>query len=300
MLRIAFHPQYHLALPEGHRFPMEKYSLLPEMLIYEGTCREEHFFKPKGADWEVVAQVHDHMYCQSLRALDVSRSMVRRIGFPMEEATLSRELLLTEGTIQAALYALEAGISYNIAGGTHHAFADCGEGFCILNDQAVAAQYLLDRGLASRILIVDLDVHQGNGTASIFFARQDVFTFSMHGANNFPFKKEESHLDIALPDGVDDDFYLKILDRKLKETLDTFRPDFVFFQAGVDILAEDKMGKLACTLEGCASRDRLVISSCKMNGIPICITMGGGYSPQIRTILEAHAATYRIGMELFG
>lgn len=300
MLRIAFHPLYHLSLPEGHRFPMEKYSLLPEMLLYEGTCKEEHFFEPDALDWQIVERVHCSDYCGSLRALDVAKSMVRRIGFPMEAATVQRELLLSQGTVQAAMYALEAGIGYNIAGGTHHAFSDSGEGFCVLNDLAVAAQYLIDHQLAKRILIVDLDVHQGNGTAAIFRGRQDVFTFSMHGANNFPFKKEQSHLDIALPDGVGDVAYLEILDRNLKATLDAFEPDFAFFQAGVDILAEDKMGKLACTLTGCAKRDRLVIETCQIHDIPLCITMGGGYAPSISTILEAHAATYRIGMELFG
>lgn len=299
MVRIAFHPKYHLPLPPEHRFPMEKYSLLPEMLVYHGICSEQQFFRPGEADWKVVERIHTQAYCAALRNFSLPRQMIRRIGFPLDSSTIERELLLTQGTIEAAAFALEYGLSYNIAGGTHHAFADCGEGFCVLNDNAVAAQYLLDNQLVKKILVVDLDVHQGNGTASIFSGRNDVFTFSMHGANNFPFRKEQSHLDIALPDGIGDREYLNLLDQNLNTILDDFQPDFIFYQAGVDILAEDKMGKLHCSLEGCAKRDRMVLEAAKTHKIPICVTMGGGYAPKIATILNAHSATYAIGMELY-
>lgn len=203
------------------------------------------------------------------------------------------------GTVRCTHFALEHGIAMNIAGGTHHAFTNKGEGFCLLNDIAVAANYLLDQDLAQQILVVDLDVHQGNGTAQIFKDEPRVFTFSMHGANNYPLQKEHSDLDIGLPDFTNDDFYLKTLQVNLQNLLDTVRPDFIFYQSGVDVLATDKLGKLSLTREGCKQRDKLVLSKAREDKIPIVVSMGGGYSPAFRDIIEAHANTYRLAQELF-
>jgi acetoin utilization deacetylase AcuC-like enzyme len=187
----------------------------------------------------------------------------------------------------------------NIAGGTHHAFADRGEGYCCFNDQAVAANWLLQEGLAKRILIIDLDVHQGNGTASIFESEPKVFTFSMHGERNYPIRKEKSDLDIGLPDGMEDDAYLKILRETLPRIADAFQPDFVFYQSGVDILATDKLGRLNISREGCKERDKIVFSFAKQHRLPVVASMGGGYSPRIADIVEAHANTFRMAQEVF-
>ena len=187
----------------------------------------------------------------------------------------------------------------NVAGGTHHAYTDRGEGFCLLNDLAVASNFLIHRHNFSRILIVDLDVHQGNGTAQIFENEPKVFTFSMHGAKNYPMYKEKSDLDIALPDDTSDDHYLKTLKNTLPRLLDEFEPEFIFFQAGVDVLKTDKLGRLGMSIEGCKERDRFVLETCKTNKIPVSITMGGGYSPKLSDIIQAHANTYRLAQDIF-
>ena len=203
------------------------------------------------------------------------------------------------GTLQCVHYALQYGVAMNIAGGTHHAFTNKGEGFCLLNDIAIAANYLLDNKLAKQILVVDLDVHQGNGTAEIFKNEPRVFTFSMHGANNYPLLKESSDLDIGLPDYTEDKFYLKTLQSNLSNLLDQQQPDFIFFQSGVDVLATDKLGRLSLTREGCKSRDRIVLQTAKDNQIPLVASMGGGYSSDFKDIIEAHANTYRVAQEIF-
>lgn len=195
--------------------------------------------------------------------------------------------------------ALQTGIAFNIAGGTHHAYSDRGEAFCLLNDQAIAAHYLLTKKLAKKILIVDLDVHQGNGTAEIFQHNDNVFTFSMHGKSNYPFKKETSDLDIALHDHTDDSKFLEILQNTLPYLIDTQKPDFIFYLSGVDILASDKLGKLGCTLDGCKKRDEIVFGLCRKLEIPVQVSMGGGYSPDIKTIIEAHANTYRVANAMY-
>jgi acetoin utilization deacetylase AcuC-like enzyme len=212
---------------------------------------------------------------------------------------IEREVIIMSGTVMCTRFALQYGVAMNIAGGTDHAFTDRGEGFCLLNDQAIAANYLLSNGLARQILIVDLDVHQGNGTAEIFRSDPRVFTFSMHGANNYPLIKEKSDLDIELPDGANDNYYLAMLDSNLKSLIDSINPDFIFYQSGVDILATDKLGKLAITKEGCRERDRLVLSLAKNNRIPLVASMGGGYSPDFRDIIEAHANTFRLAQDMF-
>lgn len=299
MLKIAFHPLYSYPLPQGHRFPMEKYELLPKQLLHEGTCKTEDFFEPSMPSKEDILAVHTEDYYNSLINLSIDRRAARKIGFPLSDEFIKREQLIAQGTIDGSEYALKYGISLNIAGGTHHAYTDHGEGFCILHDQAIAARYLQKKGLTKKVLIVDLDVHQGNGTAEIFRHDDSVFTFSMHGAGNYPFKKEKSDLDIAVGDGSGDEVYLKILKNTLPRLIDEQRPDFIFYLSGVDILESDKLGRLNCTLKGCKERDRYVLQMCKDLKIPLQVSMGGGYSPDIRTIIEAHANTFRLAREIY-
>lgn len=299
MLKIAHHPIYNLPLPEGHRFPMEKYDLLPEQLLYEGTVTSENFFLPERPNDKHIIAVHDAEYFYDLLNLTLDQKMMRRIGFPLSETWIERELLIADGTMKACDYALTYGIAMNIAGGTHHAFTNKGEGFCMLNDQAIGARYLLDTNKVNKVLIIDLDVHQGNGTAEIFQHDPRVFTFSMHGKNNYPFIKEQSDLDIALEDGVTDEQYLNTLQNVLPKLLDEVAPDFVFYLPGVDILETDKLGKLKCTISGCKQRDALVFHSLKKLRIPVVCSMGGGYSKDLRIIIEAHANTYRLASGIF-
>ncbi len=298
MLKIAFHPCYEHPLKKGHRFPMEKYDLLPKQLLHEGTCTGDNFFEPKPVNELDILRVHTKDYINNLVSLNLPKNEVRAIGFPLSKELVKREFIITQGTIDAAKFALQYGIAMNIAGGTHHAFSNRGEAFCLLNDQAVAAAYLQFHKFAKKILIVDLDVHQGNGTAEIFKDNVDVFTFSMHGEKNYPFRKEVSDLDIALPNKTNDERYLSILKKTLPKIYEAEQPDFVFYLSGVDILSSDKLGKLSCTLEGCKERDRFVLEFFKQKGIPITCAMGGGYSPDIKMIIEAHANTFRIASDL--
>ncbi|MFD2035960.1 histone deacetylase [Belliella marina] len=299
MLKIAYSPLYSHPLPSGHRFPMEKYELLPEQLLYEGTVSMENFFEPGLLDEKWIVNTHEPTYFNKLTSQTLSKSEIRKTGFPLSEALVQREIHIMHGSVQAALFALEFGIAMNIAGGTHHAFTDRGEGFCLLNDIAIAANYLLENRLSKKVLVVDLDVHQGNGTAEIFKNNDDVFTFSMHGASNYPMNKEKSDLDIALPDKIGDSDYLRLLVDNLYPLLDNLQPDFIVFQCGVDVLETDKLGRLGLSVLGCKERDRIVIELAKRNNIPIMCCMGGGYSPKISDIIEAHANTYRIAQEVY-
>jgi len=299
MLKVAWTDSYVLPLPPNHRFPMSKYEVLPQQLLYEGTIKTENIFNPVPVEERWILQTHDLLYWNNLKDLKLSPKEVRRIGFPLTKELVQREITIVQGTIQASHYALQYGIAMNIAGGTHHAFTDRGEGFCLLNDIAIAANYLLINKLAKQILVVDLDVHQGNGTAQIFRENKQVFTFSMHGANNYPLHKECSDLDIGLSDYTEDSFYLKTLETNLKNSMDKIQPDFIFFQSGVDVLATDKLGKLSLTREGCKQRDRIVLETAKRDRIPLVASMGGGYSPDFRDIIEAHANTYRLAQEIF-
>lgn len=299
MLKIAWSEIFAHPLPENHRFPMIKYNLIPEQLLYEGTIQEENLFEPYPLEEQYITNTHEPTYWNKLKNQELSPSEIRKTGFPMSEQLVQREITIMQGTLQAALFALEYGIALNIAGGTHHAFTDRGEGFCLLNDIAIAASYLLENGLSKQIAVVDLDVHQGNGTAQIFQNRPEVFTFSMHGAKNYPMHKERSDLDISLPDGTDDSTYLNLLKEHLSQLIDTVQPDFVFFQSGVDVLASDKLGRLSLSISGCKERDKIVLKTCKKNHIPVALSMGGGYSPQIAHIVEAHANTFRLAQEIF-
>lgn len=299
MLKVAWSEAYVLPLPPNHRFPMSKYEVLPQQLLHEGTLRDGNFFRPEPLSEERIVRTHDAAYWEKLKTLGLSEREVRRTGFPLNEALVNREITIVNGTVRCAEYALQHGVAMNIAGGTHHAFTHKGEGFCLLNDIALAAHHLLDNGLAEKILVVDVDVHQGNGTAQIFRDDPRVFTFSMHGANNYPLIKETSDLDIGLADGTNDRFYLSTLDRNLKTLLEEVEPDFMFFQSGVDILDTDRLGRLGVTREGCKERDRLVLTAAKSNGIPLVASMGGGYSEDFRDIIEAHANTYRLAQEIY-
>ena len=225
---VAWAESYVLPLPPNHRFPMSKYELLPQQLLYEGTLAPSNFFAPKLAEEEWITNTHSADYWNRLNNLALEPKEIRRTGFPLTRDLVNREVLIASGTIQCALFALQHGVSMNIAGGTHHAFTNKGEGFCLLNDIAIASNYLLHHKLVKQILVVDLDVHQGNGTAEIFRDDSRVFTFSMHGANNYPLHKENSDLDIGLADFTNTDFYLKTLDLNLKSLIDQLHPDFIF------------------------------------------------------------------------
>ena len=299
MLKISFNQKYIYPLDENHRFPMIKYELIPEQLIRENTCSNDNFFSPKTILDENVLLTHDKEYYYKLVSQNLSKSELRPIGFPMSNDLVEREKIISQGTIQGAIYSIKNKVSMNIAGGTHHAFYDRGEAFCMLNDQAIAANYLIKKGFFRKILIVDLDVHQGNGTASIFQNINDVFTLSFHGKNNYPFKKEKSDIDIEFENGTDDKFYLKKLKNILPKTIDEFKPEFIFYLSGVDVMENDKLGKLSLSLEGCKERDRYVLELCKKNNIPLQISMGGGYSFELKNIIEAHSNTFRLAQEIF-
>ncbi len=277
---------------------MEKYTLLPEQLVYEGTLAPENFFEPDPLSEEAILAIHDAEYWQKLKTLSLTPQEERKTGFPQSRALIDREVIIAGGTVQAAEYALQFGFAMNIAGGTHHAFTNRGEGFCLLNDIALGASHLLLKGKARQVLVIDLDVHQGNGTAQIFRDRPEVYTFSMHCVDNYPLKKEISDRDLNLKAGTGDALYLSLLRDNLDDLFATVRPDFVFFLSGVDVLCSDKLGHLKLTIEGCRERDRLVWQKCRDAGVPAVAVMGGGYSRSLRHIIEAHANTYRLAVQL--
>lgn len=299
ILKIAYHPIYAHPLPEGHRFPMLKYELIPGQLLHEGTITEENIFAPQPCDIDTVLLTHDEDYLDKLLNQQLSQREQRVIGFPQSPALTQRELIIAQGTIDGCKYAINNGVAMNIAGGTHHAFANKGEGFCMLNDQAIAANYLLKNNLAQKILIIDLDVHQGNGTAKLFEEESRVFTFSMHGKNNYPFHKEKSDVDIELLDGTNDETYLQLLKETLPTLIEKIKPDMAFYLAGVDILDTDKFGKLKVTMNGCKQRDELVFTQLKQHNIPCQTSMGGGYSADVKIITEAHCNTFRLAKEIW-
>ncbi|MCB2377256.1 histone deacetylase [Hymenobacter sp. BT635] len=297
---LATSERYTLELPAGHRFPIAKYELIRGQLLWQGIAPLPDFYDPGLCAEEDVLRVHTGEYWRKVRDQQLSAAEVRRLGLPQSERLVLRSLSSSAGTVQSARRALHDGVALNLAGGTHHAFADRGEGFCVLNDIAIAAAHLLHHGLARQVLVVDLDVHQGDGTASIFRHEPRVFTFSMHAGANYPLRKEQSDLDVALPLGLDDAAYLQQLTEVLPGLIERVRPDFVFFQAGVDVLATDKLGKLALTQAGCRRRDELVLGLCRQHGLPVAVSMGGGYSERISDIVDAHCNTFRVAYELFG
>ncbi len=299
MIKFAFSNKYIYPLPEGHRFPIEKYELVKEQLVYEGTIVETQVFDPGLVDEALILNVHSARYWNNLKDLTLSPREVRKIGLPVTEMSVYRARNSVAGTVTATQHALVDGVGVNLSGGTHHAYRDHGEGFCVLNDLAIAATYLLKENKAKKILIVDLDVHQGNGTAKIFESEKRVFTFSMHGKANYPLHKEQSDLDIALPSNINDYEYLNVLETNLNHLFKTVDPDFVFFQSGVDVMAGDKLGKMALSKVGIKQRDHLVISNCFLRNIPLVITMGGGYSTRLVDLVDAHCNTFRTAVGLY-
>ena len=299
MLKIAFHQNYIHPLDKNHRFPMIKYELIPEQLLRENTCSADNFFEPGIISDEIVLKTHEEEYFKRFRNLNLSKKEVREIGFPLSKELVTREMTIAQGTIDCVNYSLKNGISMNIAGGTHHAFYDRGEAFCMLNDQAIAAKYLINKKLAKKIMIIDLDVHQGNGTASIFSTIKEVFTISFHGKKNYPFRKEKSDIDVEFDDDTDDKFYLNKLKDIIPNAIDNFKPDFIFYLSGVDVLNNDKLGRLGLSIDGCKERDKFILELCKKNSIPVQVSMGGGYSELLKNIIEAHSNTFRLAQEIY-
>lgn len=295
MIYTAYNSLYnHNILPEGHKFPMIKYDLLKLQLLHRGILEDDEFIDPeKETSDKDILRVHCKEYLNKLNTLALSKIEERRTGFPLSELLICREKTIMQGGIIATEAALQSGgISMNIAGGTHHAYRAHGEGFCLLNDIAISAAMLIDKHKLKKILVVDLDVHQGNGTAEIFENSAEVFTFSAHAKNNYPFKKEKSDFDLNFEDGTDDKSYLSQLKHALQDICIKTKPQFVFYQCGVDVLASDKLGKLSLSIDGCMERDNLVFDIFRNYNIPMHCCMGGGYSENIAHIIDAHSNTF--------
>jgi acetoin utilization deacetylase AcuC-like enzyme len=292
-MKCVYHPSYQVALPPGHPFPMSKYSLLKDQLLAEGIVAAGDILQPEPLDASILGLVHTPEYLAKLATSGLSAAEQRRLGLPWSEALWQRSRLASAGTLLAARTALDQGLAANLAGGTHHAFADHGEGFCVLNDVAIAIRKLQAERALERATIIDLDVHQGNGTAAIFEADDEVFTFSMHGERNYPVAKMRSNLDVPLKDGVGDAEYLDTLQGVLPSVLDRARADLVFYLAGVDVAAGDRYGKLALTEEGIRRRDRCVIEAVRGRGLPLVIVLAGGYAATRARTAELHAHAFR-------
>ena len=299
MLKVAYSEIFRYSVPEKHRFPMQKYTMIPERLVAEGTITSGNFFAPQRLSESEILTTHTSEYWYKLKTQTLTRKEARPIGFEMTPALVDRGRHIAHATYECALYAKQYGVAMNVAGGTHHAFADHGEGFCVFNDVCIASNLLLNRGQAKQILVVDLDVHQGNGNASIMANEPRVFIFSMHGAKNYPFRKQVSDLDIELDNDTGDAEYLAILQDTLPRLIRDVAPDMIFYQSAVDVLATDKLGKLALTQEGCKARDQYVLQQAKDANIPVAIVMGGGYSEDIEDVIEAHCNTFRVAQQLY-
>ena len=298
-MRLAYHKDYFVALPPSHPFPMAKYPLLYERLCRDGLVRDGSLIEPAEADLDELRLVHTDDYLERLAAGTLDAAAVRKLGVPWSAALWRRSRLAARGTLEAARAALDDGLAGNLAGGTHHAFPGHGEGFCVLNDVAVAIRVLQREGRIRRALVVDLDVHQGNGTAAIFEGDADVFTFSMHGERNYPTRKMRSTLDVGLADGAHDDDYLAILERHLAAILAEFTADLVFYLAGADPAQGDRYGRLRLTDGGLRRRDRRVLETCRQAGLPVVITIAGGYAPTPERTAELHAIVFEEAHALF-
>ncbi len=298
-MRVFHCDQFVVPLPPGHRFPMEKYRLLRELLLERGVLPPACLEPSSPIEREALERVHTARYLDALWNSTLSEAEVRRLGFPWSEALLTRSLASVGGTVAAARAALDEGLAGNLAGGTHHAFSDHGEGYCVFNDIAVAIRVLQAEKRIERAVVVDLDVHQGNGTAAVFEDDESVFTFSMHGEYNFPFRKQRSSRDVGLPDGTGDTAYLDALATHLPEVIEASGADIVFYQAGVDPLEEDALGRLSLSHQGLRERDRLVLEAAWHRGLPIVLTLGGGYAKPISATLEAHVGTYETARRVF-
>lgn len=298
-LPIVYHPDYVAPLPEGHRFPMPKFKLLCELLLADGIIQPEQIQRPELPPLAWLELVHTPDYARAYCDGTLDAKAQRRIGLPWSAALVKRTLTAVGGTVLAAKLALECGLACNTAGGTHHAFPSYGSGFCIFNDLAIASRLLQQLNLAQKILIIDLDVHQGDGTAYIFANDDRVFTFSMHCEANFPGKKQQSDLDIPLPEGLDDDGYLQILARVLPDLLSQVRPDLILYDAGVDTHVSDRLGKLAMSDRGLYRREMMVLSSCVAAGYPVACVIGGGYDKNIQPLIYRHSLLHRAATEVY-
>ncbi len=291
-MKTAWHKYYNHPLKENHKFPMKKYDLLKDELLKREIIKENDLITPYEISEEDILLAHNQDYYNNLKNLTLSAKEERRTGFPQSERLIQRERCIMQGTYLAGLQALNKGFTFNIAGGTHHAFTYKGEGFCLLNDMALSALMLLKYNKLSRILILDLDVHQGNGTAEILQNNKNIYTFSMHGKDNYPIEKEVSDWDIELAHTTTDEEYLEILYKSVNQINKEFSPQFILYQAGVDILESDKFGRINISFNGCKQRDEIVYEFASKNSIPVTATMGGGYSEDINIIIEAHINTF--------
>ena len=287
-MKVFYSDHFVLPLPEEHRFPMVKYSMLRERVAKAGVCGPGEMRVPRPVSDAEILRSHEEGYLRRVVDGTLTEKEMRRIGFPWSERMVERSRRASGGTLGACLAALEEGFAANLAGGTHHAFADRGEGYCVFNDSAIAARAVQAEGLVERVVVVDTDVHQGNGTAAILGGDPSVFTFSIHGARNFPFRKEESDLDVALPDGADDVEYLDALEGALEKALDRSGAQLAIYLAGADPYEDDRLGRLRVSKEGLAERDRLVLESCRERGIPVAVTMAGGYAREVDDTVDIH------------
>lgn len=299
MLPIVHHPDYAPPMPPDHRFPMDKFRRVMSRLLDDGIIKPEEVFRPEPAPRRWLERVHDRAYVEAILTQTVDPKIARRIGLPITEGVAARALAANGGTVLTARLALKHGLACNTAGGSHHAFAEEGSGFCVFNDVAVAATLLLDEGRIERVLVIDLDVHQGDGTAKIFENDARVFTFSIHCRTNFPARKQSSDLDIALDPGIGDEAYLRTLEDTLPGLLAEHRPDLVFYNAGVDPHREDKLGRLDLTDDGIARRERFVLETCTSKGVPVAGVLGGGYTPDLDHLARLHTTLHRVASEVF-
>ncbi len=298
-MRVSYSPGYYAPIPHEHIFPMGKFEGLYRYVLENNMIAASDIIAPSMVDMANLISVHTPRYADGIMTGDLDRKELRRLGLPWSKKLAIRSRLAVQGTINAALMALQDGIAGNLAGGTHHAMADHGEGFCVFNDVAVAIKVLQQTMWARKILVIDCDVHQGNGTAEIFKENNDVFTFSIHGEKNYPFKKPPSSIDIGMPDGTSDSQYLDTLGDALDEIFNTFNPDLVFYLGGIDPLESDHFGRLSLTLNGLYNRDRIVIRKIISEDKPLVLLLSGGYGPTLKATVEAHALMYKAALELW-
>src|SRR5215211_1599712 len=297
-MKVFYSDRFVLPLPEDHRFPMIKYSMLRERVARDGICGPGELLTPRAVADQEILRAHAADYLKRVGSGKLTQTEVRRIGFPWSEKMVERSRRASGGTLGACLASLDEGFAANLAGGTHHAFSDRGEGYCVFNDSAIAARAVQAAGLVERVVVIDTDVHQGNGTAEILRRDPTVFTFSIHGAKNFPFNKEESDLDAPLPDGADDTEFLQTLEGGLEAALDAVDADLAIYLAGADPFEGDRLGRLSVTKSGLAERDRIVLETCRERGIPVTITMAGGYASEVEDTVDVHFQSIRRAADL--
>jgi acetoin utilization deacetylase AcuC-like enzyme len=297
-MKVFYSDHFVLPLPEGHRFPMVKYSMLRERVARDGICGPGELLTPRAVTDQEILRAHAPDYLKRVTSGTLTEKEVRRIGFPWSERMVERSRRASGGTLGACLAALDDGFAANLAGGTHHAFSDRGEGYCVFNDSAIAALAVQAADLAERVVVIDTDVHQGNGTAAILRGDPTVFTFSIHGAKNFPFHKEESDLDASLPDGAGDTEFLTTLERALEAALDAADADLAIYLAGADPFEGDRLGRLSVTKSGLAERDRIVLEACRERAIPVAVTMAGGYAYEVGDTVDVHFQSIRRAADL--